>query len=126
MFKVLSYSLLLIVITACGGGGSSDEPTAEAIDETSPTAVIYTGVFLDSAVEGLNYQTVSQNGKTTELGEFTYQEGERITFSIGSIVLPNIPADTLLTPFNVFDSTDINNVQVVNLFTSFTKLRCRW
>lgn len=114
MIKVLILSLALLGITACGGGDSSPESTKNII--IPPTAVAtYTGVFLDSAVEGINYTTVSQSGKTNAMGEFIFQAEEQITFSIGSITLPPISSDLILTPLNVFSTNDINNVNVVNL-----------
>lgn len=117
MFKILLCSLALLCITACGGG-SSPETTEEVITPPAPTPsppITYTGVFLDSAVEGLAYNTPSHSGKTNAAGEFTFQAGEQITFSIGSITLPTIPAEILLTPFELFNTNDINNVNVVNL-----------
>jgi hypothetical protein len=106
---------MLIGLTACGGGGAST-PTTETVSTTVPsTPTTFTGVFLDSAVEGLSYSTQSQNGKTNASGEFVYQAGEQITFSIGSIILPSISAEQLLTPLNVFNTNDINSTSVVNL-----------
>lgn len=113
MFKVLFCSLALLCIAACGGGsspGSNQEVTAP-----TPVPATYTGIFLDSAVEGLNYSTTSQSGKTNASGEFVFQADEQITFSIGSIALPTISSELLLTPFNIFDTSDINSVNVVNL-----------
>jgi len=113
MFKSLLCSLALFCITACGGG-SSPETSKDVITPTPPPA-IYTGVFLDSAVEGLSYMTTSQDGKTNGSGEFAFQSDEQVTFSIGAIALPTISAKLLLTPFDIFNTDDINNVQVVNL-----------
>lgn len=115
MFKILSFSLILIGLTACGGGGSST-PATETVSMSVPSAPIsLTGVFLDTAVEGLNYSTQSQNGKTNSSGEFFFQAGEQITFSIGTITLPSIAAESVLTPLNVFNTNNLNNLNVVNL-----------
>jgi len=41
------------------------------------------GIFLDSPVQGLEYQTRTQSGITNEKGEFNYLEGETVTFLVG-------------------------------------------
>lgn len=119
MIKSLFITGVLFCLTACGGDSSSlsvNQSTSEVIKEvTTPPVITYTGVFLDSAVEGLSYKTTSQNGKTNNLGEFVFQSDELITFSIGSITFPEIKASLLMTPLDVFNTSDINNSEVVNL-----------
>lgn len=116
MYKIMLSSLLLLGVSACGGGGgSSSNETAAIAPPAQPAPQIYTGLFLDSAVEGLSYNSLSQSGKTSAAGEYTYQIGEQVTFSIGSIVLPAIPAELIITPLNIFQTNDINSAEVVNL-----------
>ncbi|WP_193771107.1 putative Ig domain-containing protein [Candidatus Magnetaquicoccus inordinatus] len=45
------------------------------------------GVFLDSAVAGIRYQTATLSGITDANGGFSFKEGETVTFSIGGIVI---------------------------------------
>lgn len=54
-------------------------------DPTSTTSK--TGIFIDTLVKGLGYQTTSHQGKTNERGEFTYKEGEMITFNLDGLEL---------------------------------------
>ncbi|WP_144207985.1 DM13 domain-containing protein [Shewanella donghaensis] len=120
-------SLLFLV----GCGGSSDDssnsditsdtatPSTPAVPTTPATPTpesptILTGLFLDSAVSGLNYQTASQQGVTNLAGEFSYLADENITFSIGQTVFPALNADAYITPLSVFNTTDINATEVVN------------
>lgn len=107
------FSFLLI--SACGGGGSSDNSTAPVAAAPSPSPTVYTGLFLDSAVEGLNYTTASTEGTTNSEGEFIYQVSENITFSIGDIQFPEVLADTVITPLNLFNTEDFNQLEVVNI-----------
>ena len=93
----------------------TDETDEDNTPITVPAPTLLTGVFLDSAVEGINFSTASQSGKTNEQGEFTFLVDENITFSIGGIELPTIPAALYLTPLSVFDTDDINQTEVVNL-----------
>ena len=96
-----------LVISGCGGGGGSSDSS------DSPT--INTGVFLDSAVEGLAYSTDTQEGSTNAAGEFDYIEGEQVTFKIGDISLPPVSAQETITPLTVFDTTDVTDTGVSNL-----------
>ena len=75
-----------------------------------------TGRFLDSsAVQGLAYRTLTQQGETNADGEFTYIAGEQITFSLGDVQLPTIQARTIITAVEVFGATDADSLAVVNL-----------
>jgi hypothetical protein len=93
---------LLIILTgllaACGGGGSSSSGgNSSSSDEDS-----FTGVFIDSPVQNLHYQTATQSGTTDTFGHFNYKPGEKIIFSIGLIDFPAIDAQSTLTPWDVF------------------------
>lgn len=113
-YKLLLANTLVLLLTACGSDNNSSD-AQDNLTPTSPITEIYTGVFLDSAVSGLNYKTASQSGQTNELGEFLFQQDEMITFSIGGIELPSTPAALYLTPLELYQSNDINKIEVVNL-----------
>jgi len=74
-----------------------------------------TGVFIDSAVEGLKFTTDSQSGFTDENGSFQYRIGEEVTFSVGSIVLGRVPGDSVITPLTLFDTSDTADPRVINV-----------
>ncbi len=63
---------------------------------------IKTGVFIDSAVQGLHYNTASRSGLTSAKGEFQYEPGETVTFSLGGIELGSAPGADRITPFDLF------------------------
>ena len=65
------------------------------------------GVFLDSAIAGLSYETETLSGETNENGEFRYREGETIAFSIGDIELGNAPGAPILTPLDLVEHTHL-------------------
>lgn len=113
-----SYLLMLLVsVLLFGCGGSSSSPNDQTIIPSviPPAPVVLTGAFIDAPVQGLTYETESQTGITNELGEFLYQEGEIITFSLGGIVFPQVIADSVITPLTIFSTDDVNHTGVVNM-----------
>jgi hypothetical protein len=116
MFRLNFVTVFIAFCTvSCGGGGSTpssqEAPTPVVIEQPA----VFTGVFLDSAVEGLSYTTATNNGITNTLGEFNYQANEDVTFSIGGIVLPAVAAKSVLTPLDVMETENINHPSVVNV-----------
>ncbi|WP_372986836.1 hypothetical protein [Marinobacter sp.] len=95
--KVIKFGslALAIALSGCGGGGSSSSTVAEGTSSPENTK---TGIFTDSAVANIRYQTATQSDFTSALGEYEYVEGETVTFSIGGIELPPVPATGRVTP----------------------------
>jgi predicted acyl esterase len=78
------------------------------------------GKFLGGSIEGLDYKTDSVSGSTNKNGEFEFQSGETITFSIAGLVLGSTPAAERLTPADLVpevrgDIKNIINQKVTNL-----------
>jgi len=116
MFRINLVTVFIAFCTiSCGGGGST--PSSQEIPEPVVIAqpAVFTGVFLDSAVEGLSYTTTTNSGVTNVLGEFSYQANEEVTFSIGDILLPAVAAKNVLTPLDVMETDNINHPSVVNI-----------
>jgi hypothetical protein len=117
MFRINLVTVFIAFCTiSCGGGGGStpsvpEIPTPVVVEQPE----VFTGVFLDSAVEGLSYTTTTNSGITNTLGEFSYQANEDVTFSIGDILLPAVAANSVLTPLDVMETDDINHPSVVNV-----------
>lgn len=109
--SVLCAILLMSLLSACGGGSNSSVPSQEP---TPPEIEAFTGVFVDSPVEGLRYTTDSNSGQTSAAGEFTYQSNETVVFAIGDVRFPEVLAKSTMTPLNLFSTDDINNTSVVN------------
>lgn len=94
LFAIVATGVLLV---GCGGGGSST---------TDSTTTWY---FIDSAVEGVYYETNSSlNGYTDKYGRFYYNKGDKVKFSIGKLILGETTplADGLVTPATLADSND--------------------
>lgn len=80
---------LVIAMTGCGGGGGGTTPTP-------PTTA--TGRFVDAPIEGLKFVSGGQNGFTDANGVFTYEVGQPVTFSVGSVVIGRAPGASTITP----------------------------
>ena len=122
--------LCISSLVACGGGGGGgggDDPWDQQIDPfniapvggisvppDSNTKTVLSGRFIDSAVEGLRYETPTQSGLTDVNGIFKYIAGEAVSFFIGDILLGTSTGATLLTPKSLVPG-DSNNPQVINI-----------
>lgn len=78
---------------------------------------LMTGVFRDSEVSGLTYETETQIGKTDVTGEFLFLEGENISFYLGDIYLGSgiaaaemSPVSIASTPGATLRSTEVRNI----------------
>lgn len=92
------------LISACGGGGGGGSLPA------SPSV----GYFVDSAVQGLDYSTPTQAGKTDATGSFNYLDGESVSFELYGKEILAPKGFTYLTPFDV-ESGEVNTGYSVNL-----------
>jgi len=119
-----NYILLVVLlfgvtaITACSSGSTS---TTTGVDDSGSSTVL-TGVFLDSPVGGLNYQTPTMRGLTDENGTFLYHEGETVTFMIGDVMLGSAPGSHIMTPIDLVpgavDETDPTVTNICRLLQS--------
>lgn len=103
--KPLFIALAVATLTACGGGGSSGTPDT-GTDVRSAAPEVKTGQFLDSAVEGLRYETPTQRGFTNQYGSFSYVPGESVKFYLGSTFLGEVLAQAELTPLDLMTASD--------------------
>ncbi|MEH6387216.1 carboxylesterase/lipase family protein [Pseudomonas profundi] len=89
-----------------GGGGGTPQPAL-------------TGVFVDSPVAGLRYETDSLNGHTDAQGRFQYNADETVSFYIGDYPLGSAPAEQSLSPLDLVDGAEgvenetVNNIAVL-------------
>ncbi|MBL4942551.1 MAG: DM13 domain-containing protein [Colwellia sp.] len=114
MFNRFFATYITVLLLSACGGGSSDSKVIPPV-ELPPEPTIYTGIFLDSAVENLSFTTVSGSGFTNDKGEFSYQLNESVIFSIGALEFPQVAADVFITPLSIFATQDINEIAVVNM-----------
>ncbi len=99
---LIAVAIGSLALAGCGGGSSSNTDSS-------------TGVFVDSAVQGVAYQTTTQSGTTNALGEYEYAAGETVTFSIGGVTLPPVAAKSVVTPFDMAGTKDASDRKVLNI-----------
>lgn len=92
------------------GGARTTFDLLLAVDPP-PAGTVATGVFRDSTVIGLGFVSGAQSGVTNDSGEFTYETGQGITFSVGQVSIGAMPmAKSLITPVDlVADGTGTSN-----------------
>ncbi len=106
-YQISAVVLSVFLLQGCGssGSGSSSSSYSGTNVDTSPSNPI-TSIFVDSAVEGLNYQCSSGvSGITNTLGEFTCEMGDQVTFALGEIHIGDISyisEERVVTPFSLF------------------------
>lgn len=99
LMRFLSLTALVVAaslafLQGCHSGGGAGPVAAEE-------GTYRTGYFIDSPVEGLEYETLSFKGLTETQGEFLYRDGETVTFSLGGVVLGRASAKRILTPVSL-------------------------
>ena len=106
-----SAYMMLMFLVACGGGGN-DNDNRNSICESTQTL---TGRFIDSPVEGLRYSSYDIRvadarachfGTTNSNGEFFYEPGHHVLFSICAACPPiaSFPAQAIVTPADIVDA----------------------
>ena len=100
--KSLCLVNALAVLAAGCGGSSSDGP-------------LLNGVFVDSPVAGMGYETPTHSGVTNIDGVYHYREGETVIFSIGNLTLPVVMGAETVTPLDMVDSGAATDPQVINI-----------
>lgn len=109
---VILLIFAVLAFNACNkdDDGPAKDPVEETItppeEETATPPNVLTGVFKDSEVQGLSFTTTTQTGTTNEKGEFSYVEGETITFKVGELTLGSATAEAVMTPISLVKTVD--------------------
>lgn len=114
--KLILLSLLsAFVLAGCGSDSNDNTSDSGEDDNTGGTVQTETGVFLDAEVGNIEFETETQSGITNDAGEFEYQEGEQVTFSIGELVFPATDAQATVTPVEILGASSVDDDAVVNM-----------
>jgi hypothetical protein len=113
----LSAVVAAIVLSGCGEGGSSSEPVVEDVVQEAAQDVVVelqSGVFIDSAVKGLQYSCSPSNrtGVTNSSGIFTCNSGDLVSFFIAQNLIGSAMVQDIITPYTLFSN---NQTAAINL-----------
>lgn len=122
---VKSIAIVFIVgtlETGCGDHKKHDPTSPNTDTDTSvntidnnTTSKLRSGVFYDGEVSGLNYRTTTSGKEgVTKNGLFSYQEGDDITFKVGTVVLGTAKAGPKITPLDFIPNAKPEDPGVVN------------
>ena len=101
--KSLVLSLMTFTLLSCGGGGGSSAPQTA------------TGQFVDTVVQGIDFESGGQTGTTDANGTFTYEVGQQVTFSLGGVVLGSAQGAALVSPVDLVSNGSPSNSKVKNI-----------
>lgn len=112
-----------VLVAACGGGdgggtsntGGTGGTGSTGGTGTPPVAKTVNGVFLDAAVEGLDYATgQGAKAQTGAKGDFACEESTTVQFSIGALALGSATCGATVTPLTLAAGADVKSDAVVN------------
>ncbi|MEZ5660924.1 MAG: hypothetical protein R3E83_21145 [Burkholderiaceae bacterium] len=108
-----------LLLSACGGGSPAG---ASAGAGSNGAGTAETGSLIDSPVAGIGYRTATQSGVTDASGHYRYLPGETVTFFVGAVTLPPVPATGTVTPFDLAGTSDTGNQIALNIATFLQSL----
>lgn len=97
MIRSAFIALLSVVLASCS---SSSSDSGDGANESA-----LTGILVDSAVEGVSFSTPTQSGTTNSTGEFSYINGEQVSFSIGDTVFPLVVGAPQVSPVDMAEGS---------------------
>jgi hypothetical protein len=108
----VAVAAAITLIAACGGGSDS---------ATTPTPVIpvtgsATGILSDSLIQGVSYVTSSGvKGTTNAAGEYKFNPGDTVEFTLGGLSLGSVVATGIVTPIELAknDAVKLQNLLVL-------------
>ncbi|RKG46548.1 hypothetical protein D7V68_13920 [Acinetobacter cumulans] len=122
---------IVTLLTACGGGSSSDGQSTNNNGNpntpTTPSTTNKIGILTDAVISGVHYVSKNSQGvvsyegttgdasSTNGKGSFKYNEGDKVTFSIGDIVLGSVTAQVKISPLELATDPVIRNNLIILL-----------
>jgi hypothetical protein len=117
------YLLVILLLTApllaggqcsffySSGDDDDDEETGNAT-----VVVVASGTLVDAPVEGVRYESGALAGITGSNGEFRYEVGNTVRFSIGDIALGQpVTGKAVITPLDLVENGTSDTPAVINI-----------
>ncbi|OUS30899.1 hypothetical protein A9Q99_05150 [Gammaproteobacteria bacterium 45_16_T64] len=106
-YHLLTTICMTFYLSACGGGGGG---SSSGTDESTGL----TGVIFDSPIGNMAYDSGTHQGVTNADGEYLYEEGESVVFSLGNYTFSGVSGKSVLSIIDLLGDEDINE-DTVNL-----------
>jgi len=114
-----AFALLALAGAQCAfvaSSGTHDRDKEDSKIDNGLIVVINDGRLVDGPVQGVRYTSGSVSGVTGADGEFRYEAGETILFSIGAIALGEaVTAKALMTPLDLVPGGSLDTPAVINI-----------
>ncbi len=108
--SIITATLLIVGCGSNGGSSSSslsDSSTPSNSSEANGmTQKIGKGYYVDSAVEGVNFQCGSESGVTDNNGTFTFESGSDCNFTLGGVKLRDINGSLLEDNITILETNE--------------------
>lgn len=116
-FSKLGTSLAAATLLAACGGGGGDGGGAinNAPPPPPPPPAVRTGVFKDSNVGGLDFESGQESGVTGVDGRFSCETNNTVTFSVGAVELGSADCATLVAPPSLVSSGLFDDPVAINI-----------
>lgn len=115
LFSLLSLAGAKCAFVATSGSSSENEDLFQD-DDSVLIVVIGDGQLVDGPVQGVHYESGSLSGVTGSDGEFQYEKGNTIRFSIGEIELGEVvKAKNFMTPLDLVPGGSLESSAVINI-----------
>ena len=98
-------------LVSCGGATSNLGNVSGSLSAD----IAGTGIFRDSTVAGLTFETPTKTGVTGTNGVFDYQQNELVTFSVGAVKIGQAKAKAIMTPIDFATTTSTDSIQAKNI-----------
>jgi hypothetical protein len=119
--KYLLVILLLSMPLLAGGQCSFFYSSGNADDDDEETGnatvvIVANGTLVDAPVEGVRYESGTLAGITGSSGEFRYEVGNTVRFSIGDIALGRpVTGKAVITPLDLVENGTSDTPAVINI-----------
>jgi len=96
--------------------GRSNNDSEDKQADAGLVVIVGDGTLVDGPVEGVQYESGSLAGITGSKGEFRYEVGNTVRFSIGDIALGGpVPAKAVITPLDLVKNGAADTPAVINI-----------
>ena len=115
IIKFLLFTSFAVWLNACGGGEGGGGTIDNTPPPPPPLEAVQNGVFKDSNVSGLDFESGLEIGITDANGRFTCETGTDVMFSIGNVVVGQAECTTLIMPPSLVASGAIDDLETLNI-----------